>query len=344
MRDDAASGDVLVTWPDYDVADREVGGALAAHGWTPRLAPKLGARTPQELGELVAGAAGAIVSTDPFDAGVLAAASDLRVIARVGVGIDSVDLEAATAHGVVVTVTPGANEPTVADHTIALMLGLLRRLVEHDGGVRRGEWNRTGPHTPSLLSGATVGLVGFGRTGRLVAERLRGFGVRLLVHDPVAWDHDAAHQAGLDELLAVADVVSLHLPLLESTRKLIGARELGLVKRGAIVVNAARGGVIDEQALCEALETGRLRGAALDVFEDEPPRASRLIELPNVLLSPHIAGLSEHSVHEMTRRATASVLDVLGGRVPRHVANPDVLACLSLADDAPAGVPGGGDA
>jgi phosphoglycerate dehydrogenase-like enzyme len=328
----ARGGEVLVTWPDYDVEHELIGRALTERGFTLRLRPKLGNRTPAELREIVAGAAGAIVSTDPFTAEVLAATPTLRVIARVGVGVDSIDLPAATAQGVAVTITPGANEATVADHSVAMTLGILRRLAEHDAGVRRGEWNRTGVHTPSALSGVAVGLIGYGTIGRLVADRLRGFGVKLLAHDPYAVDDGSAELVELDELLRRSHVVSLHVPLLPSTRGLIGARELALMAPDAVLVNTARGGVVDESALLDALEEGRLGGAALDVFEQEPPAPERLFALPSVLLSPHIAGLSDQSVHEMTCRATASVIDVLSGRAPEHLANPEVLERLALAE------------
>jgi phosphoglycerate dehydrogenase-like enzyme len=205
------------------------------------------------------------------------------------------------------------------------MLAALRRICEHDAAVRRGEWNRTGEHAAWLLSGSTVGLVGFGHIGRIVAERLRGFDVRVVVADPVDPRDAAVEPMSLDALLAASDVVSLHVPLLPTTRSLIGARELALMPPGAILVNTARGPVVDEEALVDALESGRLRAAALDVFADEPPLASRLLGLPNVVLSPHIAGLSTTSVRDMTRRATASVIDVLRGRAPAHLANPDVL-------------------
>jgi phosphoglycerate dehydrogenase-like enzyme len=322
----SASADVLVTWPDYELEGDREGGALSAAGLTPRLAPKLGARSPEELRELVGDAVGAIVSTDPFDASVLAASPALRVIARVGVGVDSIDLDAATEHGVAVTTTPGANETTVADHTLALLLAAQRRICEHDGAVRRGHWPRTGAHTPWLLTGTTVGLVGYGRIGRLVADRLRGFRVRVLVTDPIEVAADRVEPVSLDQLLRSADVVSLHTPLLSTTRNLIGARELGIMRPGAVLVNTARGGIVDESALFEALTAGRLRAAALDVYADEPPLESRLLELPNVVLSPHNAGLSVDSVAEMTARATTSVVDVIAGRTPEHVANPDVLA------------------
>jgi len=276
---------------------------------------------------LLTGAVAAIVSTDPFDADVFADAPSLRVVARVGVGVDSIDLAAATAAGVVVTTTPGANEVPVADHTLALMLSVLRRIAEHDAGVRRGEWNRTGPSVPMELTGATVGLVGFGTIGRLVAERLRGFGVRLLVSDPLV-DPGAGPDlevVALPELLARADIVSLHAPLTDATHHLIGARELASMARHAILVNTSRGPLVDEEALRAALASGHLRGVGLDVFEHEPPDPTLFGGDPRVVLSPHIGGLSERSIDEMTQRATASVLDVLAGRPPLSVANPAVL-------------------
>jgi phosphoglycerate dehydrogenase-like enzyme len=320
--------DVLVTWPDYDPAGAHTGAVLAAAGLGVRLEPKRGARSVADMLGLVASAAGAIVSTDPFDAEVLAAAPELRVIARVGVGIDSIDLDAATARGVAVTKTPGANEATVADHTLALMLAALRRIPEHHAGVRDGEWNRTGAHTPWLLTGATVGLVGYGRIGQLVSDRLHGFGVRVLVADPAGTLDPRVEDVDLDTLLATADVVSLHTPLLPETHNLIGPAELARMRSTAVLVNAARGGVVDEDALAAALREGRLRAAALDVFATEPPTESALIGLPNVVLSPHIAGLSTASIEEMTARATTSVVDVLAGRVPTDLANPAALGVV----------------
>jgi phosphoglycerate dehydrogenase-like enzyme len=320
----SGSRQVLVTWPDYDLQADGIGRVLREAGLEIRLAPKLGSRSAAQVRELVAGAAAAIVSTDPFDAQVIASSPDLRVIARVGVGVDSIDLDAATRHGVAVTVTPGANEATVADHTIALMLALLRRICEHDAAVRRGEWNRTGRHIPWTLTGSTVGLVGYGRIGRLVADRLSGFGVTILASDPVEPADDRIGRKTLDDLLASSDIVSLHVPLLPGTRGLIGAAELRLMPRHAVLINASRGGIVDEKALIQELAAGRLRGAALDVFEDEPPSGSALFSLPNVVLSPHIAGLSAESVDCMLRRATRSVVEVLSGRMPADVANPGV--------------------
>lgn len=311
---------VLVTWPDYDTDDPELGGALRAAGLELRLAPKLGQRSPEELSSLLDGAFGAIASTDPFTADVLADAIDLRVIARVGVGYDSIDVAAATAFGVQVATTPGANEHAVADHTIALMLAVLRRIPELDRDVRTGGWNRTGRYAPRQLAGSTVGLIGCGAIGRLVAKRLAGFDVELLIHDPVLGDASVP----LDELLVQSHVVSLHCPLLPGTRHLVNGRTLQLMRSDAVLVNAARGAIVDEAALVDALRSGTIAAAALDVFELEPPTRSPLLAMDNVVVSPHVAGISTASIAEMTRRATRAVLDVAAGRPPADLVNPSV--------------------
>ena len=316
---------VLITFPDYDTDHPQHGGALTAAGYVMRIAAKRGLRSPEELLALCHDAAGAIVSTDPFTAEVLRDSPNLQVIARVGVGIDSIDVAAATNLGVAITTTPGANESTVADHAIAMMLALLRRIPENDAGVRRGEWNRTGPHTPLLLTGCTVGLIGYGHIGQLVARRLAGFDVELLVTDPAIAGSESPRAVPLEELLARSDVVSLHVPLVDATRNLIDARALRSMQPHAILVNTSRGGVVDEPALIQALTDGVLAGAALDVFDTEPPHDSPLLGMSNVVVSPHVGGLSTKSVDVMIRRATASVVEVIEGRVPDGLANRAVL-------------------
>jgi phosphoglycerate dehydrogenase-like enzyme len=316
---------VLVTFPDYDTEHPDAGGALTAAGCVMRIAPKLGSRTPDELLELSADVAGAIVSSDPFTRDVLRDSPHLQVIARTGVGIDSIDVEAATEFGVAITITPGANEESVADHAIAMMLGLLRRVPQNDAGLRRGEWNRTGPHTPLQLSGCTVGLIGYGHIGRLVGRRLEGFGVELLVADPAISKSECPQLVELAELLAHSDVVSLHCPLIPATRHLIDQSALQLMRPHAVLVNTSRGGVVDERALIQALDEGVIAGAALDVFETEPPKGSPLLAMSNVVVSPHNGGLSTKSVQTMVRMATGSVIDVLAGRVPEGLVNRAIL-------------------
>jgi phosphoglycerate dehydrogenase-like enzyme len=313
------SASILITWPDFERDGAETGRRLTAAGHALRFAPKRARRTPAEMIELLDGVAAAIVSTDPFDAEVLDRARELRVIARVGVGTDSIDVAAAARRGIAVCTTPGANAASTADHAIALMLAALRRVPEHDRAVRSGAWPRTGASTPWELSDATVGLVGYGAIGRLVHRRLSGFAVRVLVCDPQAAPGPGAEHVELEPLLRASDVVSLHLPLAAGTRGLLDRDRLALLRPGAVLVNTARGGLVDEDALADALERGALRAAALDVFADEPPGRSRLLSLPNVVLTPHTGGLSERSVHEMTRRATDAVLEVLAGRVPEDV-------------------------
>jgi phosphoglycerate dehydrogenase-like enzyme len=266
--------------------------------------------------ELVDGVEAAIVSTDPFDAAVLESARRLRVIARVGVGTDSIDLEAAARNNVAICTTPGANTASTADHTVALMLAAVRRVAQHDRAIRGGGWERTGAATGWELAGATVGLIGYGAIGRQVRRRLSGFGVHVLVCDPFLGQTPGIERVSLEQLLVDSDVVSLHLPLTESTRGLLDRGRLALLRPHAVLVNTARGGLVDEDALADALERGALRAAALDVLALEPPGQTRLSTLDNVVLTPHVAGLSEPSVLEMTRRATDAVLAVLGGREP----------------------------
>lgn len=316
---------VLITFPDYDTDHPELGGALTAAGCVMRIAPKRGLRSPAELLGLCADAAGAIVSTDPFTAEVLRDSPGLQVIARVGVGVDSIDLAAATDLGIAVASTPGANEDTVADHAIALMLALLRRIPENDAGVRKGDWNRTGVHAPRLLTGCTVGLVGYGNIGRRVARRLAGFDVELLVADPAVTDLEFPRVVELDELLSSADIVSLHTPLVPATRHLIDEEALLRMRPHAVLINTSRGEVVDEGALFRALRDRVIAGAALDVFEVEPPHDSPLMDLANVVVSPHVGGISTASLAEMTRRATDAVLAVLAGRVPDGLVNPAIL-------------------
>jgi len=316
---------VVVTYPGFDNGDERTAGALRRAGLAVVLAPRVSERTTAEVIGFMHSAVAGIVSTDPFDREVFAACPHLRALARVGVGFDAIDLEAATEAGVAVTITPGLNSATVADHALALILACTRRVVQNDASVRRGEWDRGGRHLGTALSGATVGLVGLGTIGRAVAQRLAGFEVRMLGYDLVDIHIEGVTCVGLHELLRESDVVSLHVPLSKTTHELIGEAELVLLRPTAILVNTARGGLVDEAALVRALQEGRLAAAGLDVFEHEPPAGSPLLRLPQVVLSPHIGGIGVAAQQAMLEMAVDAVLAVLAGTEPSGIVNPQVL-------------------
>jgi phosphoglycerate dehydrogenase-like enzyme len=320
---EAEAGTVVVTYGGFAFGHPDAGGKLRDAGLEMVISPRGTDRTPEQLTEVLGDAVAAIADADPFDADVLARAANLRVIARTGVGLDSIDLAAASREGVVVTTTPGTNHETVADHTLALMLAALRNLGRLDARVRGGGW-RDFSLPLSQLYGSTVGLVGFGAIGGAVGRRVEAFGAELLVHDPAGAGEREVTE--LDDLLRRSDVVSLHLPLTPDTAELLDARRIGLMRPGAVLVNTSRGPLVDQEALIEALREGRLGGAGLDVFAVEPPGHGAVTELPNVVMSPHCGGISAESNLAMSKMATASVLAALAGEPAGAIANPDVLA------------------
>jgi D-3-phosphoglycerate dehydrogenase len=256
-----------------------------------------------EMIELVRGCRGLIVGVDPVSAAVLDA-GPLRVVVKYGGGLDNVDLDAASARGVTVTATPTANARSVAELTIALLLALARHVVVHDRVVRAGSWSR---RVGIELDGKQLGLVGYGAIGRTVGHLARGLGMTVVAHDPAVADADVELLA-LDELLESSHAVSLHLPLDERTRGLIGARELALMRRDALLVNTSRGGLVDEVALAEVLRSGRLQGAAFDVFAEEPvPPESPLLALDSFVASPHAGA----ATGDAARRASLQAVDLL---------------------------------
>jgi phosphoglycerate dehydrogenase-like enzyme len=288
-------------------------------GATLEVSPYRGRRSPGELEGLLRTADVMLAGTDAMTEAVLAAAPVLKLIARVGVGYDAIDIAAAGRRGIAVTVTPGANEHAVADYTLASMLALLRGVVHNHVTTAAGQWDR---RAGTDLSGKTVGIVGLGRIGKLVARRLAGFDVRLLATD-VFPDPAFASRFGitylpLEDLLATADVVTVHVLLTGETRHLLDARRLALLKPTAYIVNTCRGPVIDERALARALATEQIAGAALDVFEEEPPQDSPILSAPNVLLSPHIAGISRESARRMAGMAVTEAVRSLKGLPPLH--------------------------
>lgn len=268
------------------------------------------------LARVAADADGLILGLDHCDASVFAAAPRLRAIARYGVGTDSVDLEAARRHGVTVTNTPGANTTAVAELTLALMLALARDVPAAASAARAGEWRRARGWE---LAGKTLGLIGLGQIGRAVAERARGFGMTVVAHDPYTSAPADVEQLDLDALWPRADVISLHVGLDPSTHHLIDADVIARCKPTAVIVNTARGGLIDEDALADALLSGTIAGAAADVFEREPPGDSPLLPLPNFIATPHLGATTREATQRMGIAAAAEVVAMLTGGRPKHV-------------------------
>jgi D-3-phosphoglycerate dehydrogenase / 2-oxoglutarate reductase len=276
--------------------------------------------TSAQLQELLPDVDGFIAGLDEIDAAAIATAPNLRVIARYGVGVNNVDLAAAQAAGIVVTNTPGANAASVAELTIALMLNLLRPVLNASTETRLGGW----PRLKGLsLVGKTVGLIGLGAIGKEVARRLAGFDCRLLAYD-VTCDEAFARQFGVQltsqaELLTQADIVSLHVPVLTETKGMVNAGFLAQMKPGAYFINTSRGELVDEAALYDALAEGHLAGAALDAFQQEPPGAENpLLALPQVIPTPHMGAHTDGATTAMGRLALADCLAVLRGEEPKY--------------------------
>ena len=262
------------------------------------------------------------------DAGVIAAGTRLQVIGRAGVGVDNVDLEAATRAGITVVNAPTGNTIAAAEHTLALLYGVARKIAAADASVRRGEWNRT-QFTGLELRGRTLGIVGLGKIGQAIAARARAMEMAVLATDPYvtaeAAEHHGVDLVPLDELLARSDVVSVHVPLSRATRGMIGAAELARMKPGAILLNVARGGVVEEDAVASALTNGTLAGAGIDVFEQEPPAGSPLLDAPNTLLTPHLGASTAEAQVAVAEEVADQVLDVLAGRSARYAVNAPLL-------------------
>jgi D-3-phosphoglycerate dehydrogenase / 2-oxoglutarate reductase len=242
----------------------------------------------------------------------------LRVIARMGVGYDAIDVAAASQCGTLVTIVPGTNHHSVAEMTIALLLGVFRGFPGRDHEVRGGLWRR---QALPRLAGRTIGLVGLGRIGQAVVPRAIGLGLKVIAYDPLPNEAFASlhgvRLCSLDELLSEADIVSLHLPCTPETTDIINVRTLARMKQGAVLINTSRGGLVDEQALTNALADGKLMAAGLDVFKTEPlPLDSSLLKLDNVLMSPHMGGLDFESERDMSTMAAQCVVDLYQGRWP----------------------------
>lgn len=281
----------------------------------------------QGLRAALAGADGWLVSFHPVDSELLQQAPRLRVIVKHGVGLDNIDIAAATARGIQVRTAPGGTEHAVPEHSLALMLALARRITVANSHVKSGQWG--GKFVGTGLFGRTLGIVGLGRIGSNLARMVSGFGMRVLGFDPVLEQlpDDLAHveRCTWDTLLTTADFIVLCLPLNEATRHLLGRDAFSRVKRGVLLVNAARGGIVDEDALVEALEAGQVGGYGADVFSQEPPVNRRLLQNDNVICTPHIASYSQDSLALMGKRAADGLFQGLAGDPGEFLVNPEVL-------------------
>ncbi|KQR18738.1 phosphoglycerate dehydrogenase [Deinococcus sp. Leaf326] len=315
----------------------EVDALLRSEGFEPVYAPALQKRTEDDLLALLDGVSGAIIANEPFTDRVLAAAPELKVISRTGVGFDSIDVAAATRHGIVVCNTPNVNRYAVAEWTLAMMLGCARHTAKNWAEMNAGGFKR---YEGTELHGKTLGLAGLGGIGKEVAKRAHAFGMTLLAYEEYR-DAEFAAQYGvtyvdLDALIEQSDYLSLHIPLNANTRHFINAERLQRMKPSACLINTARGGVVDTVALADALRQGTIAAAALDVFEEEPlPAGSHLHGLDNLLMSPHVGGVTTEARDNSGRRAAENLIRTLKGEGPVTPVNPDVLSTARFALSAP---------
>ena len=258
---------------------------------------------------------------------VLDMAPGVKAIAKMGAGLDTVDIDAATRHDAIVFHTPGANNQAVADHTFALMLNVARKIIYCDQSLREKRWEHTKIMGLEIWQ-KTLGLIGLGAIGRCVALRAKGFQMKVVAYDPF-WPEAFATEQGIEkveieELLRVSDIISIHVPLIPATKWMINAKTLGLMKPSAIMINAARGGIVNEADLYDALKNNVIAGAGLDVFENEPPSDSPLLELDNVVLTPHTAAFTFEGMNNMSVGVVEQLIEYYQGGKPVHIVNPEV--------------------
>ncbi len=312
---------------------KQIGGpfqdVLVGAGLEPVYPPQQAQLVEEELFGQLDGISATLAGSEPYTRRVIEAHPALRVIARMGVGYDAVDVAAATEHGIAVTITPGTNQDAVAEHTFALILAIAKSVAEQHPLIQAGKW----PRRANLpLRGRTLGIAGLGRIGKAVALRGECFGMRLLAYEPYPdLDFAAKHGVSLvpfDQLLAESDWLSLHMPMMPETKYLINRNTLAKMKPTAYLINTARGGLVCEADLAEALKARRIAGAGLDVFEQEPPgKDNVLLGLDNVVFTPHAAGVDLQSRDDMAHAAARSIAALAKGEWPaEQVVNPEVRA------------------
>jgi phosphoglycerate dehydrogenase-like enzyme len=281
-----------------------------------------------ELTQWISDAEAVIAGLDELSRDVFIACPQLKIVARNGVGLDNVNLPAATEYGVLVTVPLGANSTSVAELTIGLLISLVRGVVNNHNRIQQGTWERF----PGIeLAGKTLGIIGLGRIGKKVARRATAFGIQVIAHD-IAPDHDFAREHRIafvprDDLLAASDFVSLHVPLDTSTQNMIDTSAFSQMRPGTFLVNTARGGVVDHSALVEALNSGHIAGAALDVHPVEGVVDTILLARPNVITTTHLGAYTHASLRYTAQAAVQNIIDLLDGKLTENVVNPEVWSC-----------------
>ncbi|MFD3619436.1 C-terminal binding protein [Streptomyces sp. NPDC058676] len=332
MKPPSRPGTVLLTdyaWPD-DSVERSV---IEEAGHTLVTGPADPA-SAEAIEKLVAEhrPAGILTCWAPVSAGAIGTSPDLRIVARLGVGLDNIAVDTATERGVWVTNVPDYCVEEVSDHAVGMVLAWTRGLAVSDREVRAGRWDPAGARL-RRLSTLTCGVVGYGRIGRATVRKLGAFGSRILAHDPhPPKDAPGVEMVGLEELLRRSDVVILHVPLTPDTHHIIGAEQLDLMAPGGLLVNVSRGGLVDTDAVVKALDSGHLDGAAFDVLETEPRVPAGLLDQPGALLTPHIAFSSDASVTELRRRAAEEVVRILAGETPAHACNSPLAPTTGSGD------------
>lgn len=287
-------------------------------------------RTEEDVIAAAVGAAGLVVQYAPITRSVLSALPDLRAVGRYGVGVDTIDIKAATDSKVAVCNVPDYGTEDVSDHAVALALSVSRATARLDRQMRNGGYDYSVARPLYRTKNQVFGVLGMGRIGLATARKASGIGFDVIGFDTQVQPGETREgilAVGLDELLSRADIISIHMPLTSDTRHFLSHETLGQMKSGSIIINTSRGGIIDTNALSEAISSGKIGGAGLDVFEEEPvPRTSPLFKLENVVLTPHIAWYSEESFGELKTRAIENVVAALSGKMPRNILNPEVLS------------------
>lgn len=307
---------VLVTNASFAKYSVESERTLESHGLG-IVRPKQPVASGDELLDYLDDVVAIITGLEPITHKVINSAARLKVIVKHGIGVDNIDLDAAKEKGVAVLNSPGTNREAVADLVFGLMLSLARQIPKSDAQVRAGKWPKVFGQS---VWGKTLGIIGLGVIGKSVVQRAKGFNMKVLAFDKF-WNKEYASANGIiyaevEDILKESDFISLHVPLMEETKNLIGADQLNMMKATAYLINAARGGVVDEKALYKALSEGRIAGAGLDVFSEEPPSGSPLLELENVIVTPHMGGFTDGALSMTSEFVAQAVVDALEGKKP----------------------------